>query len=398
LKQQLNHLIERRNPDSTIEWQDIADERTAHYGSVEHRDTVRKAFKGLYEYLDAGWTLNEPNNLKNESETVPNTDIDDKIRELQKERHKNQVTAIELNRLNRQNDRFELFYENIKDVIQTLPVPHFTYEDSQLYGNQKEYLLSIADIHGGANFKSENNEYSLEICAKRFNKLLNYMIAYVQEHNITKLNVVELGDSIQGMLRISDVKLNETPVVHAVVYVAKLIANFLNDLSEYCYIDYYHVPSANHTQTRCLGTKANELAAEDLEYVIANYIKDVLVNNGNINVYTNFGHEYIEIPIFNYNIIALHGHQINNIQNSLRDLSMLHRKFYDYCILGHTHASNDIAVGEGISNDVEVLVCSSFIGSDPYSDKLMKGSKAACKVFTFDDKNGHIRTDKIILN
>lgn len=346
----------------------------------------------MYEYLDNGWNLSKTDPVSN------NTDIDDKIRELQKERHKNQATAIELNRLNRQNDRFELFYENIKDVIQTLPIPHFTYEDSQLYGNQKEYLLSIADIHGGANFKSENNEYSLEICAKRFNKLLNYMIAYVQEHNITKLNVVELGDSIQGMLRISDVKLNETPVVHAVVYVAKLIANFLNDLSEYCFIDYYHVPSANHTQTRCLGTKANELATEDLEYVIANYIKDVLVNNGNINVYTNFGHEYIEIPIFNYNIIALHGHQINNIQNSLRDLSMLHRKFYDYCILGHTHASNDIAVGEGVSNDVEVLVCSSFIGSDPYSDKLMKGSKAACKVFTFDDKNGHIGTDKIILN
>ena len=77
---------------------------------------------------------------------------------------------------------------------------------------------------------------------------------------------------------------------------------------------------------------------------------------------------------------------------------MLHRNFYDYSILGHTHASNDIAVGEGVSNDVEVLVCSSFIGSDPYSDKLMKGSKAACKVFTFDDKNGHIGTDKVILN
>jgi hypothetical protein len=28
----------------------------------------------------------------------------------------------------------------------------------------------------------------------------------------------------------------------------------------------------------------------------------------------------------------------------------------------------------------------------------MKGSKAACKVFTFDNKNGHIGTDKIILN
>ena len=350
---------------------------------------MRKGSKLLYEYLNAGWTLSKENEKSN---------IDDKFRELQKERHKNQATAIELNRLNRQQDRFELFYENVKDAIQTLPVPHFQYDDSCLYENQKEYVLSLADIHAGANFKSENNEYSFEICADRFNKLLNYMITYVQEHNITKLNVAELGDSVQGLIHITDVKLNETSVVEAVVRIAKLIASFLNDLSEYCYIDYYHVPSANHTQTRCLGTKANELVAEDLEYVIANYIKDVLTNNENISVHTNFGHEYVEIPIFQFNVIALHGHQINNIQNSIKDLSMLHRKFYDYVLTAHLHASNDMTVGEGASNDAEVLVCPSFIGSDPYSDKLMKGSKAACKVFTFDNKNGHIGTDKIILN
>ncbi len=356
---------------------------------------MRKGSKLLYEYLNAGWTLSK----ESEDNVVSNdTDIDDKIRELQKERHKNQATAIELNRLNRQQDRFELFYENVKDAIQTLPVPHFKYDGSCLYENQKEYVLGLADIHAGANFKSENNEYSLEICTDRFNKLLNYMIDYVQEYNITKLNVVELGDSVQGLIHITDVKLNETSVVAAVVYIAKLIASFLNDLSEYCYIDYYHVPSANHTQTRCLGTKANELVAEDLEYVIANYIKDVLTNNENISVHTNFGHEYVEIPIFQFNVIALHGHQINNIQNSIKDLSMLHRKFYDYVLTAHLHASNDMTVGEGASNDAEVLVCPSFIGSDPYSDKLMKGSKAACKVFTFDNKNGHIGTDKIILN
>jgi hypothetical protein len=385
-------LKERQNSESDIEWQDITDERAKYYGNIENRDTVRKGSKLLYEYLNAGWDLSKTNSVSND------TDIDDKIRELQKERHKNQATAIELNRLNRQQDRFELFYENVKDAIQSLPVPHFKHDDSCLYKNQKEYILSLADIHAGANFKSENNEYSLGICEDRFNKLLNYMIAYVQEHNITKLDIAELGDSVQGLIHITDVKLNETSVVEAVVYIAKLISSFLNDLSEYCYIDYYHVPSANHTQTRCLGTKANELAAEDLEYVIANYIKDTLSNNNHIQVYTNFGHEYIEIPIFNFNVIALHGHQLNNIQNSLKDLSMLHRKFYDYVLTAHLHASNDMTVGEGDSNDTEVLVCPSFIGSDPYSDKLMKGSKAACKVFVFDNKNGHIGTDKIILN
>ena len=38
-------------------------------------------------------------------------------------------------------------------------------------------------------------------------------------------------------------------------------------------ISYYHTPSANHTQIRVLNAKASELADEDLEYLMGNYIK-----------------------------------------------------------------------------------------------------------------------------
>lgn len=385
-------LKERLNSENNIEWQDIVDLRTNYYGIAENRDNVRKGGKLINEYLQAGWNLMPPDSN--------NKSVDDKIAKLRSERRKNQATAIELNRLNRQHDRFELFYNNIRDAIPVLPVPRFTYKSTESTNNtqENEYLLTIADIHAGANFKSENNEYSLSICEQRFNKLLNKMIEYVQSNDITKLNILELGDTIQGLIHINDVKINETSVVEAVVYVSKLLAQFLNELSDYCSIDYYHVPSANHTQMRCLGTKANELASEDLEYIIANYIKDSLVNNPNVCVHTNFGHEYIEVPIYNFNIIALHGHQIKNVNGSIKDLSFIKHKLYDYVILGHYHAVNNTTVAEGISNDVEVLVCPSFIGSDIFADKIMRGSKAACSIFTFDADKGHIRTDKIILN
>lgn len=393
----LSDIFDKVGKNNDLDWSDIIDT----YNLPISKDTLRKAssqslFGSVFvnEYLkDKNFKPVDSDGFKSDT-----SEIDIKISELQKERHKNQATAIELNRLNRQTDRFEFFYENVRDTIQSFPTPHFEYDNDTLNSNEREYVLTLADIHAGSKFKSENNEYSMEICEQRFAKLFSYMVDYVQKNDIRKLKIIGMGDDIQGLLRVSDLQLNQTSVVGATVFVSKLIASFLNDLSNHTYIEYYHTPTANHSQSRNLGTKASELASEDLEYVIGNYIKDMLVNNERVNVNLNFGHEYITVPIFDFNVIAMHGHQVNSIQNALKDLSMLHRKFYDYLFLAHFHSSTEMTVGEGSTNDTEVLVCPSFIGSCPYSDKIMKGAKASCKVFVFDEINGHVGTDKIILN
>lgn len=50
-----------------------------------------------------------------------------------------------------------------------------------------------------------------------------------------------------------------------------------------------------------------------------------------------------------------------------------------------------------IERDVETLLAPSFIGTCPYADGLMKASQPSCKVFTFDEVNGHTDTHKILL-
>ena len=325
--------------------------------------------------------------------------IEEQKLSLEKERQKLYATKIEMNRVIRQNSRFELFYENVRDAIKALPMPKIKYnaEDRFLFG--KEYLLTISDIHCGAKFELPTNHYSIEECENRFNILLGDVADYVQRNKISKLNVVSLSDDIQGILRVSDLQLNEVPVVKATVIVSRFIANFLNELSAFCEIEYYHVPNSNHTQTRPIGTKAGELATEDLEYIIGNYITDLLANNNRVNVHTNFGYDYIEIPIFGYNIIAMHGHTVNNIETVLKDMSTLHGKLIDYVILGHLHTGKSIQGNERNYYDTEVLICPSFQGTDPFAfNKLGKSSKAACKMFIFDTIYGCTGTEKFILN
>ena len=345
--------------------------------------------------------------LENQSDVVNNdvlveleekrADLELKTRELIKERKKLQATRVEPNRNLTHEARFELFYENIKDEITRLPLPEFEeIRPSNGYGYSEDVQV-ITDIHYGASFKSQNNEYSTQICKERFDELLSETIKYCLNNNLTKINILELGDSIQGMLRMTDIKLNEIPVVQAVVEISRIIANYLNQLSKYVYIDYYHTMQSNHSQTRPLGSKASELATEDLELVIGNYIKDLLADNDRVNVNLS-NRDYFSMNICGYDCIGLHGHQVKNIRSVIKDYSILHRKFYQYAFMGHFHGGQTLSIAEGVDNSIEILISPSFIGSDTYSDSLMVGSKSMSRIYKFEEGKGLVQTTNIILN
>ena len=357
---------------------------------TEYRD--ESAYRKKYQY--AKMFYDEIFSKYDEDDYMQELEL--KKRTIEKERQKLNATRNEYTRNIRQQSRFELFYEQVKNVIQELPTPELK-EQLYSYNNDVDYLLTIADIHCGANFVSENNEYSLDICEERFQILLEKTIDFIKNRNVSHLNVLQLGDSIQGILRLNDLKINESSVVEATVFVSKLLANFLNQLSSYCEIDYYHCPTSNHSQIRVLNAKASELGTEDIEYIISNYIKDSLKSNDRINVHINPKKNYIDFNIHGFDIIAMHGHQIKNINSALQELSQLKRKFYDFVFLAHYHANVEKVVGENILCDTEVIVCPSFVGSDPYSDSLLKGSKASSKIYGISDE-GHIETYKILLN
>lgn len=324
-------------------------------------------------------------------------ELDQKMINLKKERMKLNAQRNEVNRDIRKEARFEKMYSDIKDAITRLPVPKF---ETRPVKDKKslEYVQTLADIHCGANFISENNEYSIDICKQRFEKLLTDTIQFVQDNKISKLKILEMGDSIQGILRMSDLKANEAPVVEAVVTVAQFISEYLNNLSKYVDIEYYHCPTSNHSQTRPLISKASELASEDLEYVIANYVKDTLKDNKKVKVYTNFGHEYIEMTIAGHNVIAFHGHQIRGLKNCVKDIQQMKQKFYTTVFLAHYHHESNEVVGESEDSNVEVLIVPAFVGSDPYADSLMRGAKPSCNLYGFDKKYGHIETRRQMLN
>lgn len=303
---------------------------------------------------------------------------------------------MERNRITRQESRFELFNEYVSEAIQTLPNPDF--KPLRVADEKKEYVLSIADIHYNAVFESINNTYSPEICVDRFQNLLSQTIALVHRLGISRLKVVTLGDDIQGMLRLTDVKLNDSTVVKAVVDISKIISQFLNELSKYVEIDFYCVGRSNHSQTRPIGTRASELCAEDFEYIIGNYINECLADNDRVNVILNLDSDFIKIDVTGFNVLAMHGHTLRGIDNSIKNLESVLNETVDFLLVGHYHGMLEKSLSEGITCDKEILVCPSFVGSDPYADSIYKGSKSACKLFEFTEYYGHTASFKMQLN
>lgn len=332
------------------------------------------------------------------SSTEYERSIVEKTHELMKERQKLAATKIEYARDIRHQSRFEMFYENIKNEVKALEAPDF--KPVEVGDKSKDYVLTISDIHAGSNFDIGSNKYSYEEITRRFGVLLGSLTKKIREENISKIKVVVMGDCIQGILRLSDLQLNESSIVEATVFVSKTLAKFLNTLSEYCEIDYYHVPSSNHSQIRPLGTKASEIATEDIEYVIANYIGDAIHDNPRVRFNFNFGEEYIEVPIADgeFTALAAHGHQFPNIESAIKDISFENKKFYDYLFVAHLHSKSSITNTAGDTHDIETLVQPSFVGACPYAKKILRSSKAACCLYTFESGYGLTNTFKIILN
>ena len=373
-----------------LDWQDLVELLKLDC----HRDSLRKACN-VTEFSSYNVIKYYEDKIKTQS-VSDKVEKDELLEQLESERIKIRTENLEKNRNKRSEKRRDLYYENIGYLIKTLETPKLypIHEAKQ----DVAYIMDFADIHYNAEFKAITNSYSREEAQLRFKKLLGETIEYINENKIDTLNIVNNGDSLQGMLRTSDLKLNDLGVIDSLVEFQKVMASFLNELSAYCNIRYYHVNSANHTELRLLNAQAGQMAVEDMEKIIINYLHDVLKDNDRIFINTEFKQDTIQFKLLDFEFVCVHGHQIKNIKDAIKDLSDKYDTPFDFLLLGHYHSGVEMVVGERKGYAKEVLVSPSFVGTCPYADKLMVGGKSIVKIHKFEKGKGRRNTYNIVLN
>lgn len=387
LQEQLD-LLKSKRLDPTIEWQDVNDFRVKSLNVVEALDTTRKGSKILNEYLDAGWNITPPDTGEEEVNTL--SEYDDQLQNLRKERIKLQSEKIELNRNLRELARDEIIIENIRKAILKLPsfdIP----EPIKVQHSIKSYLLCLSDAHFGVSWSIPDfygvvlNEYSPEIFKTRMLELFSQLVTIIKKEEIKELTIFELGDGINGLLRLnSQLMQTRYGVVESSILYAEYLATWLDSLSHYVKIKLSMVKRSNHNQLRVCNAPKNAFPDEDMSHVINIFLKERLKDNPNIKILDNpTGMCYAQMST--YVCVGIHG-ESKSMQKTINELSRAYQHPIDYIFAGHKHHSKSEEVGI----NSEVVNVRSMCGVDPYGLSLNKSSDPGASLFVFEQGKGKI--------
>ena len=365
-----------------LEWSDIVN----YCGFNCHYDSLRKALQpreygglAIYKYL--------------KEKLVDENISDDKIikqieasqRELYKERQKLRDEKLEYSAWLREQSRMELFFERIDESVNKIlskkprNIPH----PVSIINSDKKIICGFADPHYGVNFDIRGffdeiiNKYNPEIFKQRMWQLRDELIDFCKINNCNQVSMVDLGDSIEGILHISQLKSLRGNIVDDIMDYTEFIADWLEDLTNRgIYIDFY-TSEGNHSDLRILTGNKGDFPHENLEKIYSRSIKRFLKDNPNIKIHNSLnGLNYFNVN--GYNILTAHGNHEKNVKNSIKEYEDTYNIKVDYLMVGHLHCKNEIEVAKG----KEVIQIRSLMGINEYSTVIKKTSSAGATMFT----------------
>jgi predicted phosphodiesterase len=327
-------------------------------------------------------------------------EVKDAAIEQKKERIKLQTEKIEYNKLLREVSRAELLEEKIIEAINNRPTITIPQIHIKKNNSKRDFLFPIADMHDGVEFQLlgwENeilNEYSPEILEKRMWKLLEEFVTINDVQKINHVTLPNLGDSVDGILRMSQLMSLKLGVTDSAIHFAEFMSQWLNELSKYCIVDYYSI-FGNHDQLRLLNGKRDVFPHENAQKWITKFIWANLRENKNVNV-TNCS-EFMYLDILGTKILGVHGENEKNLENSIKDYMLTYNKPVHLLISGHLHHAHEKTIGMSGIQDIEYVQTPAIIGIDDYSLTLKKTSNAGAKVMIIEEGKGRTQTYNIKL-
>lgn len=368
-----------------LSWDEIAEIMNKEFHEDDERTstTYRKPYQSARKFIDAGILQTASLSDRCHDETIA----------LRKERSKVQSEKIDLNKRIREEARDEMIAQMITEAIHSLPdLPKANVQAIAPLQTKREYLLAFGDCHYGIEFDlfdflgNPINSYSPEIFESRMNDLLSQVAEIVRSEDINVLNVFEMGDGIQGIIRLnSQLQKLKFGIIESTIRYADYLANWLNALSEITYVKFQMVEDSNHNQLRICGATKNAFSEENMSKVILHFLQERLKDNPNVEIITNrTGMNYAVLA--GSAILGIHG-EVKSPEQSINEYARAYNTKIDYLIGGHCHHRKQKETGI----NSEALNVGSIIGVDPYGLSLNKTSNPSASLFMFEEGKGKTR-------
>jgi predicted phosphodiesterase len=373
-----------------IDWLNIMDlmnlEADEDYGESKWRKD--------YHALKRGYEL-AAEKLVSEDDVL--TEIKDQTLALRKEKIKVQTEKLEYNKMIREDARNELLEEKILRAIENRPTIHIPEIFIKRTETKRDYLFPLADVHYGAKFAVRGwfdeilNEYSPEIAQRRMWDILQEFISYNDVEKINHVNLVNLGDSLDGILRMSQLQWISLGNVDSAIEWAEFLSQWINELSKYVLVDYSAV-EGNHTELRLLNGKRGDFAHENMEKIVSHIVGCNLKYNKSVKVNKCRTHMYLDI--IGTKVLAVHGHQEKNLEKSLIEYPKMYGHHVDILVSGHLHHGHAKTVAMNGIKDVEHYQVPSMVGIDDFSMEIKKTANAGVDLMIITEQ-GRKTTHKL---
>lgn len=342
-------------------------------------------YLGITDFSSEAYRLRVFNYINNKHLPIKEDTESVEYRNKYSSKYKEREWVNAYRRLIREDVRIDNLKDEIKLVVDKLnALPTITPKEINLDPNlsKTEAVLLFSDLHLGVDCDNYYNKYNLEIAQERVNKLLTDVTYYCYLNNVQKLNVLNLGDLIHGIIHTSSRIEQEMDVVEQVMYAAEILSQFLNELTRLGIEITYRSVSDNHS--RVIADKNQHIEKEQFSRLIDWYVAERLKNTSVQMIESSIDFGVGKFKVFDKTIMFAHGHQ-GNKNSSFQEFIGLTREWVDYICLAHYH-SPAIKDYQGC----KIIINGSIVGSEQYAFSRHLFTKPSQKLLIFQENNSNM--------
>lgn len=326
-------------------------ERLFGEGNAFNGSEVRKRMYGMKRVIDI---------LENDSDAdTGDTSLDERLLRLKQEQQRFYDQRAAYTKLVRDRTRQEELNDIVVRAIQSGELPTLSYERQAVPASDNDLLVSLNDIHYGANINNAWNVYNPTVCVRMMEYYADHIVEIAKTHGSENCIVYNCGDSIHGRIHTTVQLASRENAVEQVIGVSEAIANFIAALSKYFNtVTYVSVPG-NHSR---LDSKDNSPLTERLDDIVEWYLAARLQNFENVNVGAGYklDNTLFTVDVRGKTYCGVHG-DFDSSPTKIAALQTMIRTPLYAVLSGHMH-HNKIDSVQGI----KTVMAGSFLGVDDY--------------------------------